>query len=208
MNTFTNTTHFYGSAHVSNQNYTDLDIKGSAHLTKVTVANSTDIKGAAHLINFTCPQLTVKGSMHAESIVVRQADIFGSFKCLNGQFDVLTVRGACAIQDSTISEKLSVHGGIEASALECPFIQVKTTRAEFKNSHIATIIVEKISDTYHGIFNLWGLLSWGSYTPKVTEIYLDGSSVDSVTFQGIPGRVILSHGARMGTVVNGTVENR
>jgi len=56
---------------------------------------------------------------------------------------------------------------------------------------------------YHGLFNLWGLLSWGTHEPKATKVYLDGGTVDSIAFQGLPGRVILTHTAQVGNVING-----
>lgn len=208
MNTFTNTAKFYGSAHLSNQNYTDLDIRGSGHLTKVTVTNTATVKGSAYLIDFVCPYLEVKGSIHGESINVKEADIAGAFRCKHSQFDVLTVHGSFAAHATTIGTKLSVHGSIIASDLECPFITVTATRVELKNSRVKTMVVEKIASTYLGAFNLWGLLSWGTHEPKIGEVYLHETCVDSITFQGLPGRIILTHGAKVGTVVNGIVEYR
>lgn len=210
MNTRTNPTKIYGSAHLSNQNYTDLDVKGSAHLTNVTVANHTTIFGSAHLVNFTCPQLTVKGSLHSETITVEHADIFGALQCRNGKFDTLIVRGSIVVHSTKINSKLSVHGSIIASKIECPLIEALSAHITFTDSSIGTLIVKEranpwASSTYKGILNLWGLLSWGTAS-QASEVYLDGTCVDSITFQGLPGRVILTHEARVGTVVNGTVE--
>lgn len=208
MNIFSNPTQFNGSVHLSDQQYTDLEINGSGHLARVTVTNSAIMRGSTHLIDFVCPQLTVKGSLYGEAMAVKNADISGAFHCKNSKFDVLTVQGSFIAHATKISDRLSVYGSITATDLECPLIEVKAAKIELKSSLVKAIILGKVADTYSGFFNLWGLLSWGACVPKVSEVYLDGSSVDSITFQGLPGRVILSHGARVRTVVNGAIENR
>ena len=68
--------------------------------------------------------------------------------------------------------------------------------------------MKKVETNYKGIFNLWGLLYWGTSTLVKSEVYLDATSVYTITFQDIPGLVILTNGATVAHVINGTIEKR
>jgi len=205
-NTFTSLAKFYGATHLSNQNYTNLEISGSAHLTNITVTNHATIYGGAHLRNFTCSQFIAKGGIDADQAMIKNADISGSFRCNNGTFDLLTIHGSSIFDTVKIRHSLHVYGSIVASNLQCPCIEVASDKVELKNSYIDTIIVKNNDNTYYGFFNLWGLLSWGTRTSKMSEVYLDGGSVsDSIIFQGPAGRVILTNGAQVAAVQNGTI---
>lgn len=208
MNTRTNTEKFYGSVHLADQTYADLEISGTAHLTNVTVTNSALFRGSAYLADFSCSELTIKGSMHADALVVKNADIFGSCHCSDAHFDVLTIYGSCLANSATINNQLCVYGSIIACKIECPLVEISSTHVEFKKSSVHTIIVKKIESSYKGILNLWGLLSWGTATSVKSEVYLDATSVDTVTFQDMPGLVILTNGATASHVINGTIEKR
>ena len=114
MDTYTNATKFYGSVHLADQTYTDLEISGTAHLTNVIIHSSALVYGSAYLADVACPELTVRGTMHVDAIVIKNAAIFGSCHCSNAQFDVLTLYGSCVANSTKINNKLCVHGSIIA----------------------------------------------------------------------------------------------
>ena len=71
MDTYTNATKFYGSVHLADQTYTDLEISGTAHLTNVIIHSSALVYGSAYLADVACPELTVRGTMHVDAIVIK-----------------------------------------------------------------------------------------------------------------------------------------
>lgn len=208
MKTHPTTTQLYGSVHLIDQTYTDLALSGSGHLTKVTVTHSALFRGSAYLADFRCPELTVKGSLHGDGLEVIQATIFGSCHCDNSLFDVMAIYGSCSVNTVKIATQLFIQGSCIASRVECPMLEASTTYLEFKKSSITTIVIKKSENSYKGIFNLWGLFDWGTNSAQPTEVYLDDSSVESIIFQDEPGLVVLTHGATVGHVVNGTIEKR
>ena len=208
MDTYTHIEKFYGSVHLADQTYADLEISGTAHLTHVTITHSALVYGSAYLADVACPELTVRGTLHADSIDIKHADIFGSCHCSDAYFDVLMLYGSCVINNTKINNQLCVHGSMVACKIECPLIEVSSTHVEFKKSSIGALVVKKMENNYKGVFNLWGLLGWGTATSLKSELYLDATSVDTITFQDIPGLVILTNGATVAHVINGTIEKR
>lgn len=206
INAFSVQNSFFGSVLASNQKYVDLKIYGSADFTQVMVANKAEIQGSAHLVDFTCQTLEMSGSLTGELITSQIAQIYGSFDCKECAFDMLEVHGSAIARGLKIKRALTVHGFIQATDLECPYASLKSTKAEFNNSQIEHISVEK-NAVERTIFNLWGLLSWEAHEEKTAEICLIASTVNSISFPAdAPGKVILSRGASIAKVVHGVIE--
>lgn len=208
MSSFAQQSRFYGVNYLSNQHYRDLEINGSAHLDNIIVANTTIVRGSAYCRDAICQKLSVKGSIQGHAIMAKHADISGSIECTGGTFDILNVAGSCTLETNNMTSRLFVKGKLDATDLQCPVIEVKTMKIKLSNPLVGMILVTQNELAYCGIFNLWGLLSFGNPLQEPTNIYIDGGSVESITFQELAGRVIITNGCQVSLVHNGTIEAR